>query len=293
MQIYLSGNPVTLTIPLVDRGGNTYSPSAVSYDVIDQTGTIQVALTPITTFNLGDTSVGITIPAAQNTAAIIDPTTITNNQVDEFSTRAIRTVRLYLTVGGDSVLLTSSYAIEPTDPLIVGMNSFQSFAQAELTSMDIPTLTAWHTAMDSQKFSAMIEARRRLCQLNYWLLNSNVNWGQDNMNFIPEGAYQSPYAGINNLFIFNGNISLLTPTQYGALPIRFKTALAFAQVAEADNILGGNPVVSRRQDGLLSESVGESKQVFRQGRPLNLPVCRRALEYVSQFVTFAKRTGRG
>ncbi len=293
MQVFLSGNPVTLTIPLQDRGGNQFSPTAVSYDVTDQFGNTQVAETSITSFAIGAPSVTINIPSAQNIAATINPNTINNNEVDEYSTREIRTVRLYLTVGGDTVILTTTYALEPVDPLIIGLNSFQSFAQAELTSMDIPTLVAWHTSTDPQKFSAMIEARRRLCQLNYWLLNSNVNWGQDNMNFIPEGAYQSPFAGINNLFIFNGNLSLLTPTQYGFLPIRFKKALAMAQVAEADHIIGGDRIIKNRQEGVIAESVGESKQVYRNVQALRLPVSRQALEYVAQFVTFAKRIGRG
>jgi hypothetical protein len=42
----------------------------------------------------------------------------------------------------------------------------------------------------------------------------------------------------------------------------------------------------------MLDTVGESKMMFRDERPLQLPVCRRALGYLSKYITFAKVLGR-
>lgn len=293
MEIYLAGTPVTLTVPMQDRNGNALTVASISYRVVDQAGLEVVPLTPLASFVATATEAIIEITADVNNIAPV-PGTINSNQIDAFAVRGVRTVELILNVGGNSVVLNKSYALEPTDPLVVGVNSFQNFPQAELTSLDIPNMPGWAGASDKEKIAAMVDARAHICQLNFWMLNSNINWGQDSLNYVPEGAYQSPYAsGGNHLFIFNGNLSLLTPLQFDRLPARFKAALRLAQVAEADSILGGDPVDVRRREGLLSEAIGEVRQQFRAGKPLDMPVSKRALRYLSQFVSFAKKIGRG
>ena len=166
------------------------------------------------------------------------------------------------------------------------------FGPALLTALDIPALEAWDGASEDQRIAALIDARERIVQLNFNLLNSNVNFGQDSLQYVPEGQYQSSYVARNSLFIFHGNLAILTPQQFTTLPERFKTALRKAQVAEADRILGGDPYDEKRQSGLVMEQVGESRQMFRAGKALTLPVCRRALGYLSYYVTFNKRIGR-
>jgi hypothetical protein len=293
MEIYLAGTPVTLTVPLQDRSGNPINVTSINYRVVNQDGVEVVAQTALSAFAAGSPSAVIEIPSSVNTIVVV-PSPITSNQIDQFTPREVRTVELFLNVAGNTVMIAKSFALEPADPLIVGINSFQTFSESELVALDIPNIDGWNAATEHDKMAALVDARARICQLNFWLLNSNINWGQDNLNFVPEGAYQSPYAAANNqLFMFNGNLSLLTPTQYNNLPIRFRAALRKAQVAEADAILGGDPVEARRREGLMLESIGEVKQMYRAGKPIDLPVSKRALQYLSQFVTFSKRVGRG
>lgn len=293
MNIFLAGTSVALIIPLADRSGNLLAVDAVSYRVVDHTGKEVVALTPLTSFTVGDTEATITVPGAINNIVGI-PTYITGQQIDAFQVREARTVELLLTIATNTILLSQAYALEPTDPLVVGINSFQTFAQSELCALDIPNLAAWNVATDGDKIAALVDARSHINQLNFWMMNSNANWGQDTLNFVPEGQYLTPYAaGGGHAFLFNGNLALLTPTQFQKLPVRFLMALSKAQVAEADSILGGDPVSERRKEGLLLESIGEVKQMYRSGKPLDLPVSKRALRYLSQFVSFSKRIGRG
>lgn len=293
MNIFLAGTPVALVIPLADRSGNLLAVDAVSYRVVDHTGKEIVALNPLTGFAVGDTEATVTVPGILNNIVGI-PANLTGQQIDAFQVRETRTVELLLTVASNTILLNQAYALEPTDPLVVGINSYQTFAQAELCALDIPNMAAWNAATDGDKIAALVDARSHINQLNFWMMNSNANWGQDALNFVPEGQFVTSFAaGGGHSFLFNGNLALLTPTQFLKLPVRFLMALSKAQVAEADSIMGGDPVSERRKEGLLLESIGEVKQMYRSGKPLDLPVSKRALRYLSQFVSFSKRIGRG
>lgn len=280
LDVYLNNTDVTLAIALVDSAGNDLTVNEVEYRVMDQDGDEIVARDALVDFIAGDTTATVLVEAAQNI--------ITNDR-----TREIRTVELYCVTDTGTILLTKSYAIEVADPLVVGINSFQSFPQAQLTSLDIPNVAAWHAASDQQKIQALMDAREHIVQLNFNLLNSNVNFGQDQLAYVPEGQFQSSYVARNSLFIFNGNLAILNTVQFNALPEKFKAQLRKAQIAEANYILGGSPEDELRQSGVVEEKIGESARKYRdRGVALRLPVCRRALNYLSYYVTFAKRIGR-
>ncbi|MCL2874771.1 MAG: hypothetical protein FWF12_00455 [Betaproteobacteria bacterium] len=290
MNIYLAGTPVALSVVLRDRNGNALEVAAIEYRVVKQDGTEVVARSPLTGFD-GGSEATIEIPADINAVAVLDPASITASMIDAFFVRESRTVELFcVDAGGNTLLLTETYVLEPAETLIAGLNSFQSFSQAELVAMDIPQLSGWGSANEKDKIAALIEARLQICQLRFDILNSNVSWGQDNLNYIPEGTYPTPYAG---MFMFSGDLTLITPSNFVKLPPRFKMALCRAQVAQADAVLGGDPTDIRRKEGLILETIGEVKQMFRGGKPLDLPVSKRALKYLSPFVSFSKRIGRG
>lgn len=290
MDIFLAGTPVALTVALQDRNGNALDAASIEYRIVNQAGVELLPRTALLPFAGGSEAV-IEVLAGLNAVATIDTATITAGQIDSFFVRESRTVELFVTdASGNTVLLTKTYALEPAETLIAGLNSFQSFGQAELVAMDIPQLAGWNGSGEKDKIAALIEARLQICQLRFSLLNSNTNFGQDNLNYVPEGSYPTPYAG---MFMFNGNLALITPSNFVKMPARFKLALCRAQVAQADAILGGDPVDTRRKEGLILESIGEVKQMFRGGKPLDLPVSKRALKYLSPFVSFSQRIGRG
>jgi len=276
--VYLSATDVTVDVPFQDHAGNPLTVASAKYRVTDQADQELVAPTDLTVAD-GDTAANIQIPASLNTVAA-------------GATREIRNVEVFCVVEGNTIILSKSYGLTSNAPLQTGLNSFQTYSQANLTALDIPNLDAWEGATEEQRVAALIDARERIVQLNFNLLNSNVNFGQDSLQYVPEGQYQSSYVARNSLFIFNGNLAILNPTQFAALPERFKKALRQAQVVEADHILGGNPYEDKRQSGLVLDAIGESKQMFRSTKALQLPVCRRALGYLSYFVTFSKRIGR-
>jgi hypothetical protein len=279
LDVFLTNTDVALTIDLADADGNALSVSAVSYRLINQDGTELVALQAVSGFTAGDAQVVVTIPAALN-------------QMADGSTREVRTVELICTLDAGTIGINKSYGVEALDPLAIPANSFQSFAMAEFTAMNIPNISAYNGASESDKIQALMDAREHIVQLNFNLLNSNVNFGQDQLAYVPEGQFQSSYVARNSLFIFNGNLAILNSTQFAALPEKFKRALRQAQIVEANAILGGEGDETRRSSGVIEDQIGETMQKYRQTVPLRLPVCRRALGYLSYYVTFAKRIGR-
>lgn len=279
LDVFLSNTDVALTIDLVDASDNTLNVNAVSYRVVNQDGTELVAQGPVSGFTAGDFQVTVTVPAA-------------SNQLATGSTREIRTVELICAMDTGTIGINKSYGIEALDPLAIPTNSFQSFPMAEMTAMNIPNIAAYNAASEADKIQALMDAREHIVQLNFNLLNSNVNFGQDQLAYVPEGQFQSSYVARNSLFIFNGNLAILNSTQYAALPEKFKRALRQAQIVEANAILGGEGDESRRTAGITEDQIGETRQKYRDTVPLRLPVCRRALGYLSYYVTFAKRIGR-
>ncbi|UUZ75522.1 hypothetical protein LP414_27790 [Polaromonas sp. P1(28)-13] len=263
----------------MDTDGNTLSVSSVQYRVTDSLGDEVIALTSLAGFVALTPDAVIVIPAASNTFI-------------GGLTRDLRHVELRCMIGLNIVTLTVDYIIESGDQLEIGVNSFQSLAQAQFNAALIPNLTGWSSASSSQQIAALIDARLHICQLNFSPLTGNKLWGQDSLNFVPEGSYPTNYAQRQGGFLWGGNLTFVNPEQFAKLPDLFRKALNRAQIVEADAILGGDPVEEKRHAGLLLDTVGESKQMYRAGKPLDLPVCRRALSYLSMFVSFSKVIAR-
>lgn len=279
MDVFSAGTAVTLLVPLQDKSGNPLVVSAIEYRVTDENDVGQVAATPLVGFVPGSDTAAIIVAATENT-------------LSAGVARGLRNVVMKCSVGDNTIYLHASYSIEDADPLMVGVNSFMSYSQAEFTALSLPNMDSWNGADEQSRIAALMDARSHIVQLSFTPLNSNVNWGQDSLNFIPEGTYDTDYVGNSSMFLFNGNLDLLRPDQFKSLPTRFLAALKRAQVTEADAILGGNSIEAKRREGLVQDNIGESRQTFRQSKPLELPVCRRALGYLSYFITFSKRIGR-
>ncbi|MEB0029211.1 hypothetical protein QN372_00460 [Undibacterium sp. RTI2.1] len=279
MDIFLAGTAVNLITVLSDKSGNPLKVTSIEYRISDESGTELVPLQALSSF------------VAESPQAVIE-VSAENNIIADTAALGLRAVELHCVVAGNTIVINTGYIVELADPLVVGTNSFQTYAQAEFNAVSLPNLAGWDKSSESERIAALSDARDHIVQLSFTQLNSNVNWGQDSLNFVPEGTYSTNYVSNGDMFLFNGNLALLTPLQFSKLPDKFKLALSKAQIVEADSILGGNVVDSRRREGLLLESIGEVKQMYRSGKPLDLPVSRRALSYLSYFVTFSKKVGR-
>lgn len=281
LPIYLAGTNVTLAIPLVDTGGKEISPISVSYRLLDQYGAELSPQALLSEYVPGAKDARVSVPASLNALPA------------DGASRDIRSIELTCTTDCFTTVISKDYIIELSDPLVIGVNSFQGYAQSQLTALEIPKIAGWALSSQDDRVAALIEARVKIVRLNFSFLNSNVNFGQDQLNFVPEGEYQSRYAMANGMFIFNGNLDLLSAQQYKVLPERFKKALRKAQVAEADHILkDGNDTISRRIEGLIEDKIGETRQRYRATAPINSSVCPRAMGYISNFIVSAVKISR-
>ncbi|MDR9847023.1 hypothetical protein [Herbaspirillum huttiense] len=279
MNVFSASTEVTVSVPLADKSGNALTVDAVTYRVLDQDDQVIVPDTPLTAFVAGSPAAVIVIPANKNGLA-------------DGVASALRNLVLECRIGSNTVFIQDAYGIEVEDPLVVGVNSFQTVAQARFTAMSLIDIPSWQAADDRSQMLALIEARANIVRLSFRALNSNVMWGQDSLNFVPEGTRDVNYVGRSDMFNFNGSLELLTPDQFKKLPTYLLDALRRAQVVEANEILGGDSIASRRRLGLVQDNVGESRQTFRQSKPLELPVCARAMRYLSRYVSMSLRTVR-
>ena len=237
MDKFLAGAPVTLTIPLQDRLGNTVAALGVEFEVLDRAGAVKQARQTVT---VSGNSVEVTVTSAANELADGVP-------------RDLRTVKLYCKIDGGEQTISRSYAVEAEAILIVGVNSFQTLEEAELTAMDIFDMGDWDVMDDEDKVRALIDARTRICGMTFNLLD----------------LYQ---------------LGDITIEQYNLLPEKFKQALRLAQVADAAATLSPDTVEQKRAKGLIMDTIGETKQMFSSGRPVSSPVAKKAMDYLRDFV---------
>lgn len=277
MQVYLAGTTLTIDIDLVDADGNALVASAASYSVVDENGSVIVPDTPASDFTPDAKALSVTLDAEQTR---LEPGVIT----------AARSLEVKLTLAaGNTVSLSRTVAIRAMNPLMVGTNSFQTLAGARITAMAMPSLRAWNAASELEQVAAMIDARNRICRLRFVLFDNSEAAMQNSLNYVPVGARTTHRVGQ----FFNYGLEDLTPEQFLELPAKLRSALNYAQVAQADYALGGDMVDERRRQGMVLDTIGESKQMFRNGKPLELSVCRRALEYLGPHITLSPRMGRG
>lgn len=278
MEIFRANSDVTLVIPLVDADGNAYNVSAISYRVVNQDEAEVSATTALDSYSSGNTEATLTIPAVKNVLAT-------------GSIRELRNVELYLTEDSNQITMRYPYVIEASEVLVVGANSFQTYAQALLTAMEVSDIPGWNAASEQERITALMDARHHIVQLNFTLLTGYFD--QSNIAYFGDMQFETPYISKNNVAFLGGNLDLLKPAQYAALPEKLKQKLRLAQIAEADAILGGDPIKDQREAGLMSSSIGEVSQMYRPGKPIIMPVCKKALSYLSYYITFSKRIGRG
>ena len=270
--LYVAGTAVTLPVLFEDEDGNALQIASAAYRVIDED---DVEIVPPSPFVI--TSTTITIASTFNAVVPIDPTTLTFDTMDaaQIKVASLRVIEFSLVdLIGNILPYSISYLIAPRDPMIVGLNSFQTLNQSKMNAMFVGGLTTWNTSTDQEKVLALMEAKQRLCTYRY----CNITSGQSYLNQAIE----------------IGDISLLTPSEFKMLTQRFLNAIRFAQIAEADSILsGGDPTEKARQDGLLSQKIGETTETYNKTRPVDYRIAKKSFAFISKFLSNSHRISRG
>lgn len=279
MDRYDIGTAATFQINYVDESGNALTPTAVSYAVYDEVAS-QLVLTPGIGFY--DEGVGILQndqPVGGSVTVVgpwISPQTITIPGGFN-ATAGGRQVIFAITSAAGVNYVTYSYRVlpSPQSRLVLLVNTFQTFLAAQVVADDIPNLPAWGAASDNDRTTALIEAYRRLTRFGYL-----IKW--------PE------YVDTQNIYLqdIHARITpqmwpVMTTAIFAPYPLTFQEALAKAQVVEANHVLTSDPITYKRSLGLLAESVGESKMMFKGGiRPLDMGVSKDTLVIIRPYLDY-------
>ena len=182
------------------------------------------------------------------------------NQIETGVPRELRVIELFLTTETGTIKLDHEYMVEAEQVLFVAVNSFASYASALMSAFDMVGVSAFLEASKQQKTSALIHARNNICKMAF----RNV-----------------------------ADLSKVSLSEWLNLSEDFRDCLVRAQVIEANALLGGHEVEDIRKSGLMSMTVGEAKQFFRPGRPLERAVSRATMRELSPWLDRATRIGRG
>lgn len=264
MDRYGEGAAATLTLPLTIQ-----NPNSATYTIADEEGVEILASTSLSISNT-DTQASVTVAG-------------TTNVLSSGKIRSLFVVTVtVLDSSGNKEVVKARYVVEKNSEMEVPASSFQTLNVAMLTVLDVPNVDAFEAADEDTQRKALAEAHWRLDQMYYDTLRGNHSY-VTRQDRITDDMFDTDIR----------RVSEMTTSEFNGVDARFKSALLKAQIVEADDILGGNPIEKQRSDGLMSESVGESSQMYRPGKPVELPVGRRAFAYVSDWVIQQTAIGRG
>ncbi|MPS48546.1 hypothetical protein [Methylobacillus sp.] len=261
VKAYLSGSEVRLTIPLVGADGAPIAAKSIQFTVTNQNDEALIERTNLLNFTEGDTEANIYLLASTNT-------------VSGDNLREVRVVELFVNDDVGTVRLEHIYAIEKEHILLEGVNSFQGYAKAIMTSMELSKIESWHLADKSDRIIALIQARHDFGALIFrqYIADEDQN-------------------RLNDMFSAR-DIRRLRPEAFRALPEEFKTALRRAQVLQADSILRTNEFQEYLEAGATDVTIGEARIVFNQVRKYEGQIDNRAMKELSRWVENRVRISR-
>lgn len=256
---FVAGQACKVRVDIYDTKGMSIVPSSVTFSIFDAD---DVALVTNSVFpgSIGNTYVDIDVDA-------------TINETPE--SKDVRRVEVTATLdSGSTTVQSQTYIIEAGVSLVVSDNSFQTFQSAIMNADEIPNTMGFDGAEDGERIAALKQAYINIAALRY------------------------EYTTANSMTRIGGKLNITYLNEYTLeefleLPKDFIKALRKAQVAEADSILGGDPVEDLRQSGIMSKTVGESSQMFRPGAPMKLPLSRPAFEMLKKYIRRNNVMGRG
>lgn len=256
---YRPGGDVTVKFDMVDEDGGILVPTGATWNALDETGT---------TVDSGTVSG----PLGSEIEVVIEGSsnTVTGN-------RGYRIVTLVVTTDDGTYDLRQTYLLRAQATLVVPAESAQTLAAATMLAADMTDIDDWVESAPGVQEIMLKEAWMRLCRLRFrpWRAFDEID------DTIPchlaDGAFK---------------LNELTSEDWNALPTHFKLALARAQIREANQAIGGDPIADLRESGLMSKTVGESSEMYRQGKPLQAPLAMRAGKEISGYIDRSLRTSR-
>lgn len=175
-------------------------------------------------------------------------------------------------------MVAEELIIESENLLAPGENSFAGYQELMLDSFDMTDLSAFREATKDEQVAALITA--------YY------NIGSMRVSLFQHRDLSDPTLFDRDVLIGVTSTRTLRADVLAALKPSVQLQLRRSQLAEANSILGGNPIERARGLGLLSHSAGESTHFYRTTKPLELPISKRAAVELRGILNYALRISR-
>ena len=271
IETYQNGSSAKITLNVADESGNQLSPDSITYQILGPSGNVIVPETS-TTFSPLTFTFDVNVASSVNT--ILSPKV----------KREARVIVVSFVTGDNIVTVRHIYAVVKSVVLEFMQNSYQTIEDAEVLALSIAKLDNWNEASMSDKILALEEAYQRIGRFAFQIVDPTQTYPVTAVNSKDTlAASEITITGLNEML----------DVDVSALPDNFLLAIRRAQIVEANFILEpGDSIVNKRRGGLMSETVGESSQMWRPGKPILLPVCRETMEELSGYIKYGIRTGR-
>lgn len=262
MQRYLSEQAIDFDIPLINGLGESVVATKVIWQLLNEQETEITSgeLTP----SDGDTQAVISVESAH--------TVITNGESTE-----VRALKVTVEWAEGYSTNTEYFVLEKSQTVVPAVNSFVTYLESLRLMPEFPQFTALTATDEQTRKSALIAAYRNI---------GLIEFSKGSFIDTDEVAFSD----------INGDALTttldLTPELYAKLHSTVKRNLMFAQMAEAEFLLGGDGTETLRAQGVMSYSVGEVKQFFRTSKPLELAVSKHALRYIGRYVQYNRSLTR-
>jgi hypothetical protein len=264
--VYPESIPVGLTVAYPLWLGTALTPTAVSRVVTDQAGVIISDTTAVTVPAPGPTSISIPISSVFNTLAM-------------GSTDGLRQVTTTMVTSQGTFTDVQTYILRSVTPLVRMDNSFVALPETALVRHAMTNLSGWDAASEDDRIAAMISAYRNMTQLRF-----RFPIGEKTQSRIVDFYGMSVDNVFGRIFVVIADIIFYSDADFQQWPADFRSALQRAQMAEADNLLQGDPIGVKRAAGIIGETIGESTMNFRKIPEIQTPVSRAALIHLRGYL---------
>ncbi|ECC9197174.1 hypothetical protein EWF37_22820 [Salmonella enterica subsp. enterica] len=262
---YRSGEAVSLSFSF-----NILDIQSATYTVKDSEGSILISDEPIE-ITEGQMSIPVVVSADHNQLAEKE--------------RDLRHVIVKATASGLTHEERKMYVLLNNFELLIPGQSFATVADAQMQAIDMlngDTLLADGEGLMRKR---LIEATRRVKTLPFSIrkiLRIDFDRYERPQNML--NVYDIPW-GVDGVYRHDlVDWERMTQDKFDELPDYFKEALMLAVVNEACEIANGNDVAAAREDGILSESIGETTNMYRTGKAANVRVARSTWRLLTSYI---------
>jgi hypothetical protein len=269
MNTYIDGTAIKIEINLVNGLGEAVVASAVEYSITDSKGVQKLPRQALSDFVEGSIAT-IAIDPAVNTMTAVGDLNDYNNVV---KAREARVINLFVTVDGEEYHQEEIYVLERANVLIEGVNSLQTYPDAVSNALNFVGMDGWNNATKAQRIAAMLKAGDRIRALSFDFSNTDMR----------RVSYKLKPTAI---------LADIGQAEFLALDDRFKQAVAYAQLIEANNILDEDEDAAMLAAGVTGIRIGETQKTYKATQSVTEPLCKAAMEYIRPYYTISAKLGR-